>query len=107
MPYKYTMKINTKKDINQIILLESEERAGQHFIGQNVQWGNNGWFANHFSPPKVKMGTLRFIVFIHPSLGENTSFPEKAKDFLCLNLKEITHLDAKNYVGACFQYNSG
>ena len=43
------------------------------------------------------------IVFIHPSLGENTSFPEKAKDFLYLNLKEITHLDAKTYVGACFQ----
>lgn len=48
MPYKYTVKIKTKKDINQIILLESEERAGQHFIGQNVQLSNNGWFANHF-----------------------------------------------------------
>ena len=34
--------------------------------------------------------SVGFIVFIHPSLGENTSFPETAKDFQYLNLKEIT-----------------
>lgn len=50
-----------------------------------------------------KGNTVSFIVFTHPSLGENTSFPETAKHFQHLKLKEITHLDAENYDGQCPQ----
>ena len=106
MPYKYTVKIKTKKDINQIILLESEERAGQHFIGQNVQLSNNGWFANHFwvsCHPKWKWELCRFYCFHTSFIRRKYQFPRDSKRLSVLKSKR-NYLDAENYVGSCFQH---